>query len=127
MIEFTLSRVALGICGLLLLASVVPFAESIHEDRVDDGLSAQADRIAALIDSFGCSGSDSMTVCAEELLPASSSTLGFEGHFVILVCGDSVYRAAMLCETVSEGTYSNNDILRMTKAGDVIIVEALLI
>lgn len=125
--EFTLSRVALGICGLLLLASVVPFAESIHEDRVDDGLSAQADRIAALIDSFGSSGSDSMTVCADELLPSPSSSLRFEGHIVILTCGGSVYRATMLCGTVSEGTYSGNDILRMTKIGDAVAVESLLI
>ncbi|MDI9379052.1 MAG: hypothetical protein QM390_05030 [Candidatus Thermoplasmatota archaeon] len=125
MIEFTLSRVALGICGILLLASVIPFVESAHEDRVDDGMSAQAGSIAALVDSFWSSGSDSLTVCAGELLPTASSTLRFEGHFVILEYEGTCYKAAMLCDTVSEGTYSCNSILRLTRIGPAVAVEAL--
>ena len=74
MIEFTLSRVALGICGILLLASVIPFVENVHEDRVYEG---------------------------------------------------SSYKAAMLCDIVSEGTYSCNSILRLTKIGQAVAVEAL--
>ena len=125
MIEFTLSRVALGICGIILLASVIPFVDSVHEDRVEAGMSSQAESIAALVDSFGSPGSDALTICAGELLPTTSSTLRFEGHFVIMECGGSSYRAAMLCDTVSEGTYSCNSVLRLTKNGQAVEIEVL--
>lgn len=125
MIEFTLSRVALGICGLLILASVVPFFGDIQTERIDNGMEEQAGAIASLLDSFSASGSDSITVCVSEILPSPSSVLRLEGHFVTIEHEGSSYRAVMLSEAAPGGIYDYGDILEMTKREGGIDVRAI--
>ena len=83
MMEFMLSRVTMGACGILLLAAAMVPLTSVCQDAQDDEMQIQADAIASMVDSFGDSDLDSMTVSCIDILP-SDCTLSFGNNTVCL-------------------------------------------
>ena len=70
MIEFTLSRVCMCVCGVLMLAAAVGYLgvlEDHREDRADQEL---ADDIASMLDSFQTSKLEELYLEGSSILPS---------------------------------------------------------
>lgn len=96
MMEFTLSRVTLVICGAILIASVAVPISGVYEDRTDESLAGMAEKTAAVIDSFWNSDIDSMYLEGDALLPSPEYSLCLEGYGVTVTDGSgNEYRSYM--------------------------------
>ena len=86
MIEFTLSRVVLCVCGVALLAAAMGvFAGA--EERVDSDLDGEAAaRIADMLDRFEDSVLDTYVIEATDVLPTPDHVLTVGDHMVVLEC-----------------------------------------
>ncbi len=100
MMEFTMSRVCLCACGIILLAAVAAPASSVFDDRAERCLEETADRLAEALDTFWDSEADVMTLRMSAVLPDPSCSLCLDGHKVIVIRNGREYPA--LSETVSE-------------------------
>ncbi|MDR1404408.1 MAG: hypothetical protein LBJ20_02415 [Candidatus Methanoplasma sp.] len=92
MIEFTLSRVVLIICGAAILGTVFVPIQSLCEYRYDESMSDAADRISFIIDEFWASEADTLTVRGWEILPPGGY-IEIEGHHLAVHAGDVSYRS----------------------------------
>jgi hypothetical protein len=100
MIELTMSRVCLFVCGAVMLAAVAaPFSGAL-DDREAGDMTECADRIAAMLDTFWSSETDVMTLRSSEILPGPSSSISLDGHRVVLISDGLEYTA--LSEAVSD-------------------------
>jgi hypothetical protein len=115
MMEFTLSRVALGVCGLMLLAAVLSPVTFVYDGRETAGLQDQADGIARMIDSFYGSAADEMTLSMSEILPTQDSVLELDGQLVVLRCGEKECRSSVRCNIDSDGSYWAGDLVKFEK------------
>ncbi|MDN5358038.1 MAG: hypothetical protein AB7D42_00200 [Candidatus Methanomethylophilaceae archaeon] len=101
MLEFTMSRVVLCICGVVLLGAVaIPFS-GICSSNEDVRMTETADSIAEMIDSFYRSEADTMTLRGWDILPDAGCSMRAEGHVLILENNGKEYRSLIFCE--SEG------------------------
>lgn len=124
MMEFTLSRVVLGICGIVLLAAVMPPVNGIYDDRESFGYQEQTDRIALLFDSFYESEADTMTISFNDILPSSDSYIEIDGHLITLHTDGRTFLSAIDRQILSENTlsYGHNDVAMFMKSGDGVVV-----
>lgn len=120
--EFTLARVVLAICGILLLAAVIPPVTDIFENREDCELQEQSDSIADLFDSFYVSEVDTMTLCMNEILPSCDSTIVFDGNILTLRSGEKEYRSAVRYGIVDKVSFGSDDIVICKKTDEGIIL-----
>lgn len=126
MMEFTLSRVVLSICGVAMLAAVISPVTAIYDGGEDAGYQEQCDAVAAMIDAFYESESDYMTICVNQIIPGGVS-LEIEGHFVSTVRGESTYRSLTSREVISDETsFGNNDVIKLTRRGDGVVITKLI-
>jgi hypothetical protein len=126
MMEFTISRVALGMCGLILLATVISPVTSIYDDREDAKMQDLSESIAAMIDAFYDSEADSMAMSVNEILPSSSSSMRFDGHLVCVTDGDAEHRSSSKRNIVSDkDCYNASDIIKLTRSEGGVIVETI--
>ncbi len=87
MMEFTLSRATLMICGALLIASVsVPLA-GLYEDKSRSSLDEMTESTARVIDSFWNSNIDRMYLDGDSLLPSAEYSLYLEGYEITMTDG----------------------------------------
>ena len=84
MMEFLMSRLTMGICGMVILAAAVVPMSSVLEDRQDVDYQQQIDRIANMIDSFYDSDVMVMTVSGADIIP-DGCTLANNGTILTLV------------------------------------------
>jgi len=92
MIEFTLSRVAVCSCGIVLLASVTGVLGGLYdneESQMDDEL---AERIAHMLDVFESSDLDSLILDGSMILP-EDRFLRVHDNFVELYSGERMHIA----------------------------------
>jgi hypothetical protein len=90
-----MSRVAVMVCGLAVLAAVTVPMQSFYDDRYQESMTDSADRLSLILDEFWSSEADSMTIRGWEVLPSSESSLEIEGHELIIRTGDCAYRSLM--------------------------------
>ena len=93
MIEFTMSRVTLFICGIAILAAVMVPLQSVYEERYDRSMEDAADRLTFILDEFWASEADSMTIRGWEVLPSSDCSIEIEGHSLTVYLKDRSYRS----------------------------------
>ncbi|MFA5452256.1 MAG: hypothetical protein WC248_01620 [Candidatus Methanomethylophilaceae archaeon] len=115
MMEFTLARVTLGICGLLILAAVLSPVTEIFDDRETNELQEQADNLAKLFDSFYISEVDSMTLCMNEVLPSCDSTITFDGNMLTLISNEKEYKSIVRHKIVTAASFGSNDVVIFEK------------
>ena len=125
MMEYTMARVAMIICGAILLAAVVPPVVSLYDDGESSGMQHQSESICRMLDSFHDSEADEMTICLNTVLPQDCSVV-MDGYFVMMIDGDNEYRYNTEYIMHSDsGSYSANEYIRITKNGDSLIIESL--
>lgn len=122
MLEFTMSRVVLCICGAVLLGAVaIPFS-GICSSNEDVQMTGAADSIAEMVDSFYRSEADKMTLRGWDILPGAGCSMRAEGHILILEKDGKEYRSLISC--VSEGfslSYNGTVTLEKSDAGIVAV------
>jgi len=127
MIEFTMSRVCMSICGLVLLAAVIVPVTGMYDSKTVTMESGSADDIAKLIDSFHYSETETFTAAMSDILPNSSSYMELKGHTVILTTERGTYRAAVNADIVIKDgiVFGHGDIIVLTKADGAVIAEKI--
>ena len=125
MMEYTMARVTMVFCGVMLLAAVVPPVASLFDDGEQNGMQEQSETLCRMLDSFHDSETDEMTLCLNTVLPKSTS-VGMDGYFVTVIDGERQYRYSTEYPLESDREiYTNNDYIRITKNGDSLVIEAL--
>lgn len=125
MMEFTLSRVVLAVCGILLLGAVIsPFTVS-EDNFVSEMYQDEADSIASAVDSFCESQQDISMIDMGRLLPTEDCSLSFDGRMIVLSDGKNEYTAFCSCEIESDReSYDSNDMVFLKKEdGKVVAIK----
>jgi len=127
MIEFTISRVCMSVCGLLLLAAVIAPVTGMYESRAAGMESHSADKIAMLIDNFYYSEAETFTVPVSDIVPSTMSYVEFDGYLVTMTTERGVYKSGtnVTVVTGTDGPFGYGNILRLTKNGNAVIAERL--
>lgn len=124
MIEFTLSRAAMTVCGVILLAAIVAPFTGFFENNENDMCQEQCDNISDMIDSFYESEAEETIISANSFLPPDSQ-IRFDKHLVIMECDGKEYRSFTKHEVVSDGIICGADLLKMGKTEDAVTIEIL--
>jgi hypothetical protein len=125
MMEFTLARVCMGVCGLMLLAAVVAPVTGMYESHTAKMESDVSDDIAKLIDSFYYSEMDEIVIAMNDILPNVMSYAEFSGYLVTLTTDRGVYKSGTNVPVISEGTFGYSDMVRLYKSGGTVTAERL--
>ena len=96
MLEFTMSRVSLFICGAVLLSITIIPVSGIFDERSDADMLDATDQIATMMDSFWSSDSDTMTVRGWDILPSADCSLSLNEHTVTINKNGKTYHGLMV-------------------------------
>ena len=125
MMEYTVTRVVTIICGVLLIATVLPPVQSLFDDGESSEMQEQSQNICRMIDTFYASEADEMVLSLNTVLPGDSYIV-MDGHFVTVFDGENQYRYDTVHELVPDRySYVTDDILRFTRNGDSVVIETL--
>jgi len=124
MIEFTLSRVCLTVCGIVLLTSVSASLIVLYDGSVDGRVQTLANDTAGLMDRFDRSSADVMTLSMREILPGPEYIMEVDGHLLMLGKEQKRYSAVAVAY-MGSGTFTYNDIIEIRKAGNGLVLESL--
>ena len=115
MMEFTLTRVVLGVCAVVLMAAVMAPVGELYDDREDAGMQGQCDGIAEMIDVYYGSEIDVMTLSMNTVIPSGTWTVTINGNTVLMTDGTSEYISVCSVPVATEGSYTGNDVVMFTK------------
>lgn len=93
MIEFTMSRAVLCICGAMMLAAAVAAASAGEEGWRSGMGDALARDVAGMLDAFEASGVDEITLSGWDILPSQSCSLSVGDHAVRVHSPDGDFMA----------------------------------
>ena len=123
--EYTMARVAMVMCGALLLAAVIPPVTSVYDGGESAVMQNQSETLCRMLDSFHDSEAEEMTIYLQTVLPRNSSVM-MGGYFVTIIDNDNRYRHNTEYTLESDrDVYTSNDYVRITKNNDSLIVESL--
>ena len=123
--EYTMARVAMVMCGALLLAAVIPPVTSVYDGGESAVMQDQSETFCRMLDSFHDSEAEEMTIYLQTVLPQNSSVM-MGGYFVTIIDNDNQYRYNTEYTLESDrDVYTSNDYVRVTKDGDSLIIESL--
>lgn len=125
MMEFTMARVALMACGIVLLAAVVPSVTSIYDDAESNDLQENTEELCRMINAFCSSQADELIINLNSLLPLNC-TVNLHRFFVTVSDGECQYRYHIEYILFSDKSeYNGNDCIRMTKELPYVYVSLL--
>lgn len=124
MMEFTMSRVCLCVCGIVLMASVTTPLIHFYDDSKDDEMQGIADGAAGLINNFIHSEADVITLSMREILPDMHCTLSFNGR-VLTVEKDGRGYDSLISFNAGDHSFDHNDIIEISKTADGISIRSL--
>ena len=126
MMEFTLARVAMILCGVVLLAAVVPPVTSAFDSEESAELDEQTELLCNMLDSFYRSEADEMIIPLNSVLPHDTS-VSMDHHLVTMINGEQtcIGGTDVILESDME-SYSGNDYLRFTKGDNKVMIESLM-
>ena len=127
MIEFTLSRVCMSVCGLLLLASVIVPVTGMYDRQAGGMESGISDDMASLIDTFYYSEMEEMTISMSDILPNSSSYAEIDGNLISLTTERGTYKSGTVVAIVTENgdVFRYYDIINLSKGDGVVTIGIL--
>jgi hypothetical protein len=96
LLEFTMSRVSLFICGAVLLSITIIPVSGIFDERSDIDMTEVTDRIAMIMDSFWNSDSDAMIIRGWDILPSTDCSLSLNEHDVTINKNGRTYHGLMV-------------------------------
>lgn len=114
MIEFTMSRVALIICGLAVLTAVALPLQSFYDERYDSSMEHTADKVAFILDEFWASEADTLTLRGWEILPSADCFIEIDGHNLTVHMKNKSYRSLM-CKSMDKMTIGHGDAVSISK------------
>jgi len=127
MIELTVSRVCMGICGLILLASVISPVTGMYESGTVTMESDIPRNIADLVDDFHRSRMDVLTIQVSDILPNSASFVEFGGHVVTVTTERGTYKGWTAVPLTSDGeVFRYEDTLRLSRSDGCVKIEMLI-
>ncbi len=93
MIEFTISRVVLAVCGVALLAAATGTIANLGSDMESSRDADTAMRIASVLDRFESSAMTELVIEGWELLPTEEHVLSVGGHLVTVTSASGTQTA----------------------------------
>ena len=121
MIEFTLSRVSVMICGMIMLAAITIPVSGMYDDMKDEDMRTMADNIAGTIDSFWDSDADVMFLRGWEIMPSSDCSVVLDGNHLTLVKNGCEYKS-LISKKSNIFTISYNDTVDIERGEEGIMV-----
>ncbi len=117
MIEFTLSRVAVIICGVIMLGAVFAPVSALFEEEEADGMAAAADHASAILDRFWESETDVLTLRGSDILPGPGCRLEIAGQNVSLIDSSGKEYRTAVAHGLESFVLSYNDVVELTRNG----------
>lgn len=114
MIEFTMSRVTLIICGVMVLGAVVIPLQSFYDENYDQSMTDTADHISFILDEFWASDADTLTIRGWEILPSADCSIEIEGHHLTVFQGGGSYRA-LISKNMDRIVIGHGDVVTISK------------
>ena len=125
MMEYTLARIVTIVCGVALIASILPPVQSMFDESESSEIQEQSQNICRMIDSFYDSEADELVISLNSLIP-SDSYVTMDGYLVTIYDDGSEHRYDTRYQLVSDSDhYDANDILRFTRDDGKIMIENL--
>lgn len=125
MMEYTLARVVTIVCGVALIASILPPVQSMFGETETTEMQEQSQNICRMIDTFYDSEADELVISLSSLLPADSYVT-MDGYFVTIYDDDAEHRYDTRYQMVADSDHYNaNDILRFTRDDSKVMIENL--
>ncbi len=126
MMEFTLARVSACVCGAMLILILFNPVTDSYEDRAETGCGDNCEALGDMFDSFMASQTDESTVALNIMLPEGGSSLTFDGRMMKVYGERGEWDYVLRNETdADKDSYSGNDLIQLTKSGDVLIIRTL--
>jgi len=124
MMEFTLSRVCMGVCGLIVLATVMLPVTGMFEDSSDADIQSLTNDTGRMLETFERSGADAMTISLRDILPNRSCSMRMERGMMIIAENEKEYRTSAPW-TVETERYQYEDVIEIRKTSDGVSVRRL--
>jgi hypothetical protein len=121
LLEFTMSRVSVFICGAILLSLVIIPVSGIYGEKEDIGMTDMTDTVTNMMDSFWGSEVDVMTIRGWDILPSPNASLSIQGHIVTIHKDGRSYRG-MIEHAANDITLSYNQILKVERGGEELVL-----
>jgi hypothetical protein len=126
MIEFTISRVCMSICGLILLAAVIVPVISMYDSQTANMESDVSDSISRMIDDFYYSKMETVIIPMNDILPNASSYLEFKGYLVTLTTERGIYKSGTNIPVIAPDIiFGYGDILKLSKTDGMVTAKRL--
>jgi len=125
MIEFTISRVCMSVCGLILLSAILVPVTGMYDSQARNMESNISDSLAKLIDEFDRSEMDIFILPASDILPSTSSYVEIKDKMIILTTDHGIHRSAAHSEVYSDNIFGYGDVIRMSKHEGIVIIEKI--
>ena len=123
MMEYTLARIVTIVCGVALIASILPPVQSMFDSSESSEMQEQSQNICRMIDTFYDSEADEMVIPLNSLIP-TNSYVTLDGYFVTIYGDDAEHRYDTRYQLVSDSDhYDANDILRFTRDDGKVMIE----
>ena len=114
MIEFTMSRVTLIICGVMILGAIVIPLQSFYDESYNHSMVDAADHVSFVLDEFWASEADTLTIRGWEILPSADCSIEIEGHNLTVFMKNRSYRA-LIKENMDRIIIGHGDIVTISK------------
>jgi len=124
MMEFTLSRVCMSVCGLILLSVVMIPVTGMFEDSSDSDVQDLADNTGRMLETFERSGADVMFLEMKDILPDHSYSLRMENGMIIITEKGKEFRTSIPWN-LDTAAYQYEDVIEIRKISDGISVRRL--
>jgi hypothetical protein len=109
-----MSRVALIVCGVAVLAAVMVPLNSIYDERYDRSMDNAADRLSFVLDEFWASEADTIIIRGWEVLPSSDGFIEIDGHNLTVYLKDRSYRS-LISNNMERLVIGHGDIVTIAK------------
>ncbi len=117
MMEFTYSRTALMMCGVILMAGFAAPFMNLFDDGCGRDVTSLAEKDAGLLDAFWSSDVDELTLNGDAMLPSAGYSLRVEGNVLTITSPDGSEHTAAVKHDCGSITLSYGQILKITKNG----------
>jgi hypothetical protein len=115
-----MSRVAVFLCGAILLAAIAVPVSGAYEVRKDGDMQNAADKTAGMIDSFWMSEADVMMLRGWDVLPSADCVMELDGHHLTLTKNDKAY-GSLISHPAEDMILPYNGTLNIERGGDMLV------
>ena len=122
--EFTLSRICMGVCGLIVLAAIIFPVTGMFEDSSDADIQSLTNDTGRMLETFERSGADAVTISLKDILPNHSCSMRMEKGMIIITEKETEYRTSVPWKTETE-RYQYEDVIEIRKTSDGVTVRRL--